>query len=645
MGTVRSSPASATVAVPASVCRRAQLRQRLSDSPRAAGGVVGVGDGTHHDDSFGTRRDHLVDVGQIDAADREPWPAGSEAGRIADEFGADRGTTGFGRRRPDGAHAEVGEMLRLRGRRHLVGGMRGQADVRPGLHDVPRQLSGKVLLPEMEHGSAGEGGDIGAVVDRPQRPVARRGLGEDLQKRQLLASLERLVPQLDDVDSAGEGGVDELGEVALTVAGVGAEVELGIGDRHALSVAADAPQGRRAGADAVVIGAGVVGLSIAWRIARSGRSVRVIDPAAAQGATFAAAGMLAPVSEYHYQEDALLPLLRASAQLYPQVIRDLGVSEESVGYRRSATMLVGIDHGDRQALADLHLAHRRAELAASPMPVREAREREPLLGPRVTCVYDIPGDHQIDPRLLAARLQRELEAVRGRAETVIIPHRAVGLLRRDPDDPDAAVTGVRLDDATTIAADEVIVANGMGAATLEGIPHGVTLPLRPVFGDILRLRAPQSLLSSMQSTVRAIVRGENVYLVPRDDGTIVVGATQREDGLDGLSAAGVHRLLRDAQTVFPAVGEMQLIEATARARPATPDNAPLIGRMRGRSAPSIAGLVVATGFFRHGVLLAPLAADIVTSILDGDAGQSWTTFRPDRFTRTDAADFAAAKEH
>ncbi|GAB6859871.1 FAD-dependent oxidoreductase [Microbacterium xylanilyticum] len=421
----------------------------------------------------------------------------------------------------------------------------------------------------------------------------------------------------------------------------------------------------RGGADGaarvVVVGAGIIGLSIAWRIAQAGRPVVLCDPDPARGATFAAAGMLAPVSEFHYQEDELLPLLQASAARYPDFVRALAPAgrsaAEATGHRPGDTLLVGVDQGDRRALADLHAAHLARGLAAEPLTVREARALEPLLGPRVTSAYRIRGDHQVDPRALAARL---LGALEERDAVRIVRERVTGLVRGagGADGPAAAapagasaptaaataagaapgfaVTGVRLADGTVIEADEVVLANALGAGVLDGLPLELRAALRPVHGDILRLRVPERLRPLLGMTVRGLVRGESVYLVPRRDGTLVIGATQREDGLDGVSAAGVHRLLRDAQEVVPAVAELELLEATARARPATPDNAPLLGRVRDGTGGDIAGLVVATGFFRHGVLLAPLAAEVCAGLVDGRADPLAAPFRPDRFAEAGA---------
>jgi glycine oxidase len=391
--------------------------------------------------------------------------------------------------------------------------------------------------------------------------------------------------------------------------------------------------------DVVVVGAGVIGLGIAHTLAQSGRSVTVVDAQPASGATYAAAGMLAPVSEFHYQEEHLLELMRASAALYPEFIASLGLADAAdAGYVRSKTISVGFDSGDRAALSDLRAVQLANGLAVEPLTIREVRTLEPMLSPRLSVAYSIEHDHQVDPRRLSACLRQAIESATGTANgavkgsaigavngTVILQN-AVALLHEHPLDLTSRVIGVVLDDGSEVHAGDVILANGLASATIDGLPHWLDLPLRPVFGDILRLRVPEHLRPLITATVRGLVRGIPIYLVPRDDGTIVIGATQREDGSPAVSAGGVYQLLRDAQELLPAVAELELIEMTARARPGTPDNAPLVGRVDG-----IAGLVIATGFFRHGVLLTPIAAQICREILDGGAHDRWAQFRPDRF--------------
>jgi glycine oxidase len=320
---------------------------------------------------------------------------------------------------------------------------------------------------------------------------------------------------------------------------------------------------------------------------------------------------------------------------------------------------VGADAADRRALADLRTVQQAHGLAVEPLTVRAARTREPLLSPGISCAFDIPADHQVDPRRLLARMAELLASDSG---CDVISRRAAGLRWED-----GRVVGAGLDGGGFIRAGETIVANGLGAAALDGLPAGLRLPLRPVHGDILRLRVPGRLRPLLTSTVRGLVRGVPVYIVPRQDGTVVIGATQREDDLgeDGLaatpaggslaggtrpgtparatraggtvagtavSAGGVYQLLRDAQQLVPAVAELELLEATARARPGTPDNAPLLGRVGEQGRPGdVAGLIIATGFFRHGILLTPAAAEICRRLLDGVADPRWAHFRPDRF--------------
>ncbi|MFD1214497.1 glycine oxidase ThiO [Arthrobacter sp. GCM10027362] len=384
-------------------------------------------------------------------------------------------------------------------------------------------------------------------------------------------------------------------------------------------------------ADVAVVGAGIVGLGIAWEAARSGRTVVVVDPEPAGGATFAAAGMLAPVSELHYQEEELLELTLASARLYPEFVKPLA---GPTGYRSTRTLVVGADAADRQALADLRQLQLQHGLSVQPLGVRQVRAEEPMLGPQLSCAFGIDQDHQVDPRVLAAALQAALAAHAG-GQGWLLRRPATGLLHADPADTASAVTGVALAGGGTVRAAEVVLANGLGAAEIAGLPDGLRLPLRPVYGDILRLRVPEQLRPLLTATVRGLVRGLPVYLVPREDGTVVLGATQREDGLAAVSAGGTYQLLRDAQALVPAVAELELIETTARARPGTPDNAPLLGRVAAPGGGDVPGLIVATGFFRHGVLLTPVAARICRELMDGDGDGRWDRFRPDRFSASD----------
>lgn len=376
-----------------------------------------------------------------------------------------------------------------------------------------------------------------------------------------------------------------------------------------------------------VVGAGVVGLSIAWECLRRGHRVTVVDPAPAQGATLAAAGMLAATSELHYGEEGLLALTRRSATLYPDFTAALERDTElPTGYRSTETFVAAADSADRAALADLRKAQAALGLEVEELTVREARRREPMLAPGLSGVFRIPSDHQVDPRLLAAALLAAVEqSGRGTVIRAMVQEvRGAGA---------GLVDGVVLADGTAIEADETVLANGVAAADVAGLPVSLRLPLRPVYGDILRLAVPGNLRPLLTATVRGSVHGYPVYLVPRQDGTLVIGATQRENGSDAVSAGGVYQLLRDAQVLVPAVAELELLEALCRARPGTPDNAPLLGRIDGPEGTELPGLTIATGFFRHGVLLSPAAAHVCADLIDGGRpAAEHRAFRPDRFS-------------
>ena len=399
--------------------------------------------------------------------------------------------------------------------------------------------------------------------------------------------------------------------------------------------------------DVAVIGGGVVGHAIAWEAARSGRSVALVDDAPGTGASWAAAGMLAPVSELHYQEEDLLELMLEASSLWPEFAAGLALAHDNhanglseagasgTGYVTTPTLVIGADAADRRALDDLRLVQAANGLTVEQLTVREARSIEPLLSPGVSCAYRIAADHQVDPRRLLARIAAALaDPDRGGGTCNMIPARAC-TLRWEGD----RVAGIVLNNGSAVHAGETVLANGLGTGKLDGLPPGLDLPLRPVYGDIIRLRVPAHLQPLLTSTVRGIVRGVPVYIVPRDDGTVVIGATQREAPVEdgaaeaAVSAGGIYQLLRDAQVLLPAVAELELLECTARGRPGTPDNAPLLGRVQARAGDSgIPGLIVATGFFRHGILLAPAAASICLQLMEGRSDPRWTAFHPGRFS-------------
>ena len=387
-------------------------------------------------------------------------------------------------------------------------------------------------------------------------------------------------------------------------------------------------------ADVAVVGAGVIGLATAWELRRRGRSVVVVDPEPGSGASRAAAGMLAPVSEVQYQQEPLYPLMTASAAEYPAFVAALEqAAGGTVGHRATETLVCGVDAADRQALTDLRALQGRHGMTVEALTLRAARTLEPALSPRLSAAFRIPDDHQVDPRrlvagLLAALVAPELPdppelpepaglpAARDGGPARLVHDLATGLRRN----AEGAATGVRLAGGGMVSATWTVLAPGAGLGELEGLPEDWHPPLRTVHGDILRARVPAGAPELLGRTVRGLVHGVPVYLVPRADGTVVIGATSREDDLTGPSAGGVFRLLRDAQALVPGVADLELVEVLTRARPGTPDDIPYLGRVRDPDGSPVPGLVVSTGYFRHGVLLAPLAARLAAQLVAGGTG-------------------------
>jgi glycine oxidase len=370
-------------------------------------------------------------------------------------------------------------------------------------------------------------------------------------------------------------------------------------------------------ADVAVVGAGAIGLSIAWRAVQAGLSVLVLDDDPGRGASWAAAGMLAPVTEVHYGEEALLRLNLASNALWPSFAAELAAASGiDLAYRRSGTLLAARDADDNAALDDLHAFQQRLGLEVRRLRGREARALEPGLAPRTRGGILIEGDHQVDNRAVVEALR----AAAARAGVRFVAERVAALNR-----PGARVTGVRSTTGAVVEADTVVLAAGADTATIEGLPPDL-LPVRPVKGQLLHLRRPRWEPAEPPLATRNI-RGLEVYIVPRADGRVVVGATVEERGFDRTITAGaVLDLLRAAWELLPGIAEYELVEAVAGSRPATPDNAPLVGPT------GLDGLVAATGHYRNGVLLAPItAAGIVRLLTAGTVPHELSPFDPRRF--------------
>ncbi|MGD0809504.1 MAG: glycine oxidase ThiO [Acidimicrobiales bacterium] len=372
--------------------------------------------------------------------------------------------------------------------------------------------------------------------------------------------------------------------------------------------------------DVAVIGAGVIGLSVAWRAARDGLKVAICDPEPARGASWAAAGMLAPTTEGRWGEGTLQALSQASAAAWPGYAAAL--EEDSglpVGLRRDGTLSVALDADDYRALEESFAVQRELGCDVELLTAQDCRRLEPSLNPRIAGGVLSAGDHQVDNRALLRALT---QAVASRGVDMV--RSAVREVRRTPGE---RVGGVVLDDGTKLPAGRVVVAAGWCSGQLGGLARGDIAPVRPVKGQILRLRSDPS-VPVIGRAIRAVAQGRPVYLVPRASGEVVVGATMEERGDDTTVTAGaVYDLLRAAVAVVPEVAELELSEAIARLRPGSPDNGPILG------AASTPGLFLATGHYRHGILLAPLTADAIFESLSGRSIVGLAAaFLPQRFS-------------
>lgn len=345
-----------------------------------------------------------------------------------------------------------------------------------------------------------------------------------------------------------------------------------------------------------VVGGGAIGLAVAWRAAEAGWSVTVFDPEPGAGASWVAGGMLAPLSEGWPGEDRVLEFGAASLARWPDFAARLAAATAIDVFTADATLSVALDAADAvdlRTVADW-LAERGHQLQL--MDRAGVRGLEPALARTVRAGLLSPTESAVDNRKLVCALQLAgaRAGVESRTESV--------------------------DDLDALSHDQIVLAAGAASARLW--PR---LPVRPVKGEILRLRHRPGAAAPPHRVIRARVHGRSVYLVPRLDG-IVVGATQYEAGFDTtVTVGGVRDLIADAEAILPGIGEYELAEASAGSRPGSPDNLPLLGRLSDR-------VVAATGHGRNGILSVPLTVDATLGLLTGDPVREAEVADPQRLS-------------
>jgi len=381
--------------------------------------------------------------------------------------------------------------------------------------------------------------------------------------------------------------------------------------------------------DVAIVGGGVIGLAVAWRARAKGLSVTVLERGVlGRGTSYVAAGMLAPVAEVEFGEagQAALELGLRSAALWPGFAAELErCGDAELGLRRTGTLVLARDEDEAREL-DRQIAFRESlGLRTTRLRGSDARALEPGLAPTVRLALEAPDDHSVDPRLVLAALRRACETteVRLREHAPVMRIECAGGVNGDG----MQITAVELEGGELVAARQVVIAAGPWSGGLEGLPDRARVPVRPVKGQLLRLRDPAG-----PGLLERVVRFEGGYLVPRADGRYVLGATVEERGFERhATAGGVYELLRDAHELVPGVSELQIEELCVGLRPGTPDNVPVIG------PGAIEGLMWATGHYRNGILLAPLTAELVAGALAGESPAPFpAACRADRFVAVTA---------
>lgn len=367
-----------------------------------------------------------------------------------------------------------------------------------------------------------------------------------------------------------------------------------------------------------IIGAGVCGLGIGWRLAQAGARVEIFEKTApGRGASWAAAGMLAARAEAEPGEETLLELNLKAQEAWPEFRDELeAAAQMPIGYRDEGTLIVALDRDDAAALKFNFDFQSGLGLDVEWLSGAEARKKEPFLTPNVTGGVFSPSDHQVENRDLVNALRLAFLAAGGELR-----------LYSEVNEIETAggkVTGIRCDEDIT-PADVVVLAAGAWSRGIKGLPKEIMPPVRPLKGQMLALR-----MDPAEPLLRHVLWApEGIYMVPRLDGRLIVGATVEEkDFDDDLTAGGILHLLRESWEALPGLDELPIDEMWAGHRPTSRDDAPILGPT------GLDGLVMATGHHRNGILLTPVTADAISRyILDGKISEEIAPFGLDRFQR------------
>lgn len=369
--------------------------------------------------------------------------------------------------------------------------------------------------------------------------------------------------------------------------------------------------------DVAIAGAGLIGASIGFELAQAGLRVAMFDrQQPGEGASWAAAGILSPAPE-NAATISMVPLGRASLALYPEFVANIEESSgQDVGYRAKGTV-EALFYGDVQAKLNTIVAlHHGLGLKAEPLSADDARELEPALSSELEAAVLRPDEASVDNRALT----RAVVAAAAQAGVKISPGRHVQAIRQEG----GRCAGLIVD-AEKIEVRWTVITAGCHSAEIDGAANYA--PVRPAKGQMIALR-------SKNTNVERVLWSDHVYLVPRNDGRIVAGATVEYVGFDKeVTAGGLQKILDGAIEIAPALTDAKIEETWAGLRPDSPDHLPIIGPA------GLDGLLVATGHFRSGILLAPITARLIREwiTMQSVSAADWTRFSPMRFVETSKA--------
>ncbi|MDA1028887.1 MAG: glycine oxidase ThiO [Bacteroidetes bacterium] len=366
----------------------------------------------------------------------------------------------------------------------------------------------------------------------------------------------------------------------------------------------------------VVIGGGIIGLSIAWRLVREGHQVTVVEKGKVGAeASRVAAGMLAASAEVGFEELELYHLCRESLRIWPEFARELeSDSGIQVDYRSNGTLIVAHDADAATALKRGFDFQKENHYPVEWLSREETLDLEPFLSPRIVASVFASEDHAVDNRLVLKGLQRAISNLGGQ---IIEEAEVLGIVFSGD------MVDVQIEGRPPVTANVAVIAAGAWSRQIAGIPTPDVPPVRPVKGQILELKMDRPF------ELNHVVRGRKAYLVPRSDGRLIVGATSEEMGFDKrMTAGGVFSVLEGAWEMVPGILDLELLGIDVGLRPGSRDHQPIVGYCMDRR------LYMATGHYRHGVILSAVTAlESAKSILSGKDSPVFGQFSPKRFAR------------